>query len=670
MDWAEQILHGLNPEQQQAVLHDEGPLLVASVAGSGKTTCLVRRVAYLTVVRQVPPSRILAASFSRDAARELNKRLVNTIGESDARIGTLHSVARQIWLNERPQFTRWKLDDREYYRGHVKHAVGYRGLNLPKADVSKIMLFVTLCKANLLRPENAETMHFAEQYTSYNRNFMAPSRLVQVYQFAEMLREESSQYTFDDMMLEGTALLLKDEEIRQKWANNWDYVLIDEGQDLNFCQIATCECLARDHRNFMLIGDPAQTVYGFRGAFPQKLLDFESTWGAQLVRMHRNYRSGHNIIALANNVLDAMDEKTRLPISMTAEMHHQGDIHCAETENFDTEGQEVGETIAGILENGGERKDVIVVYRTNAQSRAVEEYLIHQRIPYRILGGGSFYERREIKGLLNYLRAAEGRGTPDEIAATLQTPFRFMSTEHLAAIREAIRTFRARYGMARFSYSELAEAVADNHIRHKKQQHAMTGWGRLLHRLESAIHDGYVIPAAWEPKSPGEPFFLLNHIVETTDYFQWLEDEEGEESTDNNRASNAREFIRSTQRFSTAAELLDYVDETIRAAKDQARNKNPNKITLSSIHKAKGLEFKTVFLIGANEKIIPHYKTRDMEEERRLFYVAVTRAKETLIISYVKTACTNRGILDMHPSRFLYESGILQTPEQSPTTAA
>ena len=666
MDLAEKILDGLNPEQKKAVVHDRGPLLVASVAGSGKTTCLVRRVAYLTVVRDIPPTRILAASFSRDAATELNKRLTATIGESDARIGTLHSVARQIWLSERPKYQRWRLDDREWYRSHLKHAVGFRGLKLPKADVSKISLFVTLCKANLLRPDNPETAKFAEQYVAYNRKFMPPGRLVQAYQYAEMLREEALQYTFDDMMLEGTALLLSNEDIRQKWANNWDYVMIDEGQDLNFCQIATCECLARNHRNFMIIGDPAQTVYGFRGAFPQKLLEFERTWGANVIGMHRNYRSGHNIIALANNSLDAMSPTTRLPVSMTPELGHQGDIHLADTENFDTEGQAVGESIAGILENGGKRSDIIVTYRTNAQSRAVEEYLIQHRIPYRILGGGSFYERKEVRGLLNYLRAAEGRARPDEVASTLQTPFRYMSTEHLSLVRNTVDSFRARHGMVPLDFREMANNIADNHIRHKKQKRAMSDWGKLLNEVVHAIHHGWIIEADWTPERSDDPFFLLSHIANETDYFQWLEDEEGEESTDNNRASNAREFIRSTQRFNTVKDLLDYVDETIRAARDQARNKTPDKVTLSSIHKAKGMEYDTVFLIGANEKILPHYKTHDIEEERRLFYVAVTRAKKTLIISHVKTACTSRGILDMGPSRFLFEGGLLQEPEEKP----
>ncbi len=652
VDWEQRILEGLNPEQIQAVKHDKGPLLVASVAGSGKTTCLVRRVAYLTTVRDVNPSRILAASFSGDAAAELNKRLEETIGESNARIGTLHSIARQIWLNEKPQFQNWQLDDLDWYRSHIKQAVGFRGLNLPKADVTKISLFITLCKANLLRCDNDTTPIFADQFVAHNHNFMSPGRLVQTYQYAEMRREEASQYTFDDMMLEGAALLLSDEDIRTKWARNWDYVLIDEGQDLNLCQIATCECLARDHQNFMIIGDPAQTIYGFRGAFPEKLLNFEDEWSATVINMHRNYRSGHNIIALANNVLDSMKEANRLPVSMTAEMLHAGDIHLEQMDNFDHEGASVGETIAGLIETGETRNSILVIYRTNTQSRAIEEYLIHHQIPYRILGGGSFYERREIRALLNYLRAAEGRATPEEVSNTLQAPFRFMSADHLGVVRNAIHSFRLRHGQAPLGFAEMAASIADNHIRHQKQRHAMTDWGQLLTQLVHAIHHGHMIEANWKPERTDDPFFLLSHIAEETDYFSWLENEEGEESTDNNRASNAREFIRSTQRFASVTELLTYVGETIAAARDQARNATPDKITLASIHKAKGLEFQTVFLIGANEKIIPHYRTQDMEEERRLFYVAVTRAKERLLISHVTTACTSRGILSMTPSRF------------------
>ena len=670
MDWGERILRNLNPEQQTAVLHDKGPLLVASVAGSGKTTCLVRRVAYLTTVRGVDPSRILAASFSRDAAQELNKRLVATIGETDARIGTLHSVARQIWLSEKPKYQRWRLDDREWYRAHIKQAVGYRGLNLPRADVSRISLFLTLCKANMLRPGNEETGIFAEQYVAHNRNFMPPGRLVQVYEYTEDLREEALQYTFDDMMMEGAALLLSSEEIRRKWAHNWDYLLIDEGQDLNFCQITACECLARDHRNFMIIGDPAQTVYSFRGAFPQKLLEFESAWDARVVKMHRNYRSGHNIIALANNALDAMSASSRLPMTMSAELGRQGNVHLVETDNADTEGQQVGESIAGILADGGKRSDIIVVYRTNAQSRAIEEYLLEHRIPYRVLGGGSFYQRKEIRGLLNYLRAAEGRATADEAASTLQTPFRYMSTNHLSATREGIRRIQARDPFARIPYNRLAEHIADNERMNRPQQIKMVDWGQTLHAVSSAIHDDFTIPFWWKPETPGDPRFLLSFIADKTGYYQWLEQEEGEESPENNRASNAREFVRSANRFSNVTDLLNYVDETIRAAKDQAKDKNPDKITLSSIHKAKGQEFDTVFLIGANEKILPHYKTNNMEEERRLFYVATTRAKNNLVISHLKIACTSRGELDMLPSRFLFESGLLEYPEEvSPVSA-
>lgn len=935
----EALLKGLNDEQRAIVEHDKGPLLAAAVAGSGKTHALIHRVGYLVEVRGANPRRILAVTFSKKGADEMNERLERLIGQSGARVGTFHSLAYQI-LREEGRCEGWTVDDRDRYRYCIKDATGFRGMKWNQADVTLLSHYISLCKCDLARPYSDRAIELAHE-TRARKPCAATNieLMLQAYDAAEELRKERLLLTFDDMLFDACELLSNDEGCRRRWASRWDYVLQDEAQDQNLGQLLLGELLAKDHKNYMLVGDPAQChppgtliqtdlgsaniehlsegtttvkswnrkaqktiggrnirvasrhyegplyrmfangrsvemtdnhkvlcrwsnqneglhvtylmyrhdlgyrvghcklftsrgtktpfsfhlatraklekaektwilgihkdsressinesilaatyglptatfhpvhnnqnldekaiaeifnaigpdhhgraiqcltdhgrnpdlpflpfppqevegkaddsvayrrstyfpvyacnllpgltsiplpeghnrwatidgvttrdysgpvysldvekdhsyvanglvvlncIFTWRGARPEKLLGFEKTWGARKVIMHRNYRCGQEVIDVANKVLHAMDPATRLDTTMTCELGTHSHISCTVHEDMDAEGQAVADKIQALLTDGEyQPRDIFVLYRTNAQSRSPEEGLLANRIPYQIIGGTNFYNRREVRDLLAYLRLAEGRGELDDVARCINAPFRYLGKAFVDRVREAAKdaSARARKESGRVSYPGLIRNVCKETGLQQRQRYSAEDWADLIESTHKAIN---------HETAPTPPAAILEQIVQTTQYTQWLTRDEGEESTENSRVSNVRELIRAASKFPTTSELLDYIDKTLTASQSQRRKnaKDPNKVTLTTCHRSKGMERKVVFLIGANEGILPHARCEDVEEERRLFYVACTRAMEQLHISCVSGAALGNRVLYLDPSRFLQEGGL------------
>lgn len=292
------------------------------------------------------------------------------------------------------------------------------------------------------------------------------------------------------------------------------------------------------------------------------------------------------------------------------------------------------------------------IYRTNAQSRAPEEALIGERIPYRIIGGVNFYERREVRDLLAYLRLAEGRGELDDVNRCINTPFRFLGKQFVEKVRDAAKSARAkaRKTGGRVSYPGVVRAACDNAGIQARQRYSAEDWADMVESCYGKIHS----------EDPETPARILEDIVRATRYTEWLTRDEGEETTENSRVSNVRELIRAATRFPTVGELLDYIDKTIKASKDQKRKegKAPNKVTLTTLHRSKGMEWPVVYVIGANDGILPHARCEDEEEERRLFYVGVTRAMNVLRVSCVGQAAIGNRVVALAPSQFIFEGGL------------
>lgn len=659
---ADDFLRGMNPEQQEVVLHDKGPLLAVAVAGAGKTSAIVNRMGYLVGVRGVDPSRILAVTFSRKGADEMNERLVKLIGETDARVGTFHSIGLEI-VKKEIGLDGWNIDDRDRYRICVKDAVSYKEMDWKKADATLIVSFIGLCKANLARPDHDFTMDLAQKFYREDPGAATvPRLLVQAYDIAERLRRDRRLLTFDDMLFDSVELLKTDEDARERWASRWDYVIQDEAQDQNLAQLEMGELLAKDHRNYCLVGDPAQTIFTWRGAQPDKLLGFEQAWGAKVVRMGRNYRCGDVIIDAANRALDAMDPSQRLPIAMIPERGVRGDLQAKIFEDLDAEGAYVAQTVQERVQDGAKHGDFAVLYRTNAQSRAVEEAMLSARIPYRIIGGTNFYERREVRALLSYLRLADGRGSIEDIEKCINAPFRFLGRAFVERVTSAAerRILKDEAGeKVSVNWGDLVRDVASEAGVQYRQRESAYGWAELIDRCAKKIRLADEPSQLPELRDAGKPARLLEDIVMMTRYTAWLEQDEGEESTENSRVSNVRELIRAAGRFPTVKDLLDYIEEVGKKASRAKKDTNPNKVILTTLHRSKGLEWPVVFLVGVSEGILPHGRAEDPEEERRLFYVGVTRARDALMISSAINVSMGARVITTTPSSFLAEAGIV-----------
>ena len=640
----------MNDEQLAVIQHGAGPLQTLAQAGSGKTRAAVHRVARLVCEEGVPGDRIFMVTFSRKAADEMDQR-VRHLGVSGVNCQTWHAFCLRVLREDATRYAQWTVDERDKAKALVKQAAGYKHVNWTGADITKIRRFIGVCKAMLIGPGRTERDMAAgvelarEEFEWSERD----ARLaMKVYQVSQQLIEDAQLLTFDDMLVFAHDHLL-DEDNRQKWAGMFDYVITDEAQDNSLVQVRLQEMLARDHRNLMVVGDLAQAIYGFRGSRPEYLNDFQGSWSARRIAMCRNYRSGSAIVDAANDII--RPAAMRQPEDMVAARGGDaGRVVVMETELLEDEAAEVVSMARRELEGGRKGGDITILFRLNAQSRALEDAFLRARLPYRLIGGTNFYERKEVKDLLAYLRVASGRdqtGDADGVRRCINAPFRFLGAMFVERLMA--------YPRGTASWADCVRAVADYEHIQQRQRNSANEWALLVEWLETRIKnaaDPEIVAQNAEVRDHAKPASLLNDIVKRTRYIEWLEKEEGEESIESSHAANVRELLRVAEKFETVVELLDYVDQNVRESEKMARKRDGNAVTMMSIHRSKGLEWPIVWVVGCNEDVLPHCKG-DPEEERRLMYVAATRARDQLFISYVRQMAMRQGLRPMFRSSFL-----------------
>jgi superfamily I DNA/RNA helicase len=620
-------------------LDGDGRYLLADYTvthNSGKTESLTRRIARMVTERGIPGSRICAVTFSTKAAGEMNARL-DAMGIRSARVGTWHSLALQILREDRTHYAGWQVDDHDRAKIILKRVLGHEYLDWAKADLRQVRSFIAICKANFWTWEDKEAKGLAQQ------EFGAASvDALRAYQVSQTLIEDAGLLTFDDYLV-FAARHLAVEANRRRWAARWDYLFCDEFQDNSRIQNVLAEALVRDHRNYFVVGDCAQSLFSFRGSSPQYIADFESDWGAARIAMVRNYRSGRRIIDVANKVI--APATIRMPEEMVAERDLEGEVSVVEVEDFDDEGRSVALWVQGHQADGVALNDLVCLFRTNAQSRAVEEAFLKARIPYQILGGTTFYERKEVKDLLAYLRLACRREAPgsdggEALRRCINAPFRYLGKAFVARVMQADDSDDGD-GQ---DWIHLVRGVADQEGVQGRQRRSAHEWAEIMDRLcHVAEMDA--------------PMGVLSWLVGRTGYVAYVEQEEGAESIETSGAANIREMIRVASAFKTVSELLDYVDKNIIEARRQRRDRGGDRVLLCSIHRLKGGEKPHVWVIGCNDGILPHWRG-DPEEERRIMYVAITRARDTLTLSYSKKYAARGGIVQGRPSRFLADAGL------------
>lgn len=628
----EELLAGLwrmslNPEQQKAVEHQSGPLLILAGAGTGKTRVLTHRIAHMVEQCHISPGRILAVTFTNKASGEMRKRLENLIGERarDLWVGTFHSICGRILRKHAleaglsPQFVIYDAGDQQMVLKGV-----LRELNIdekrfpPNALVSRI----SRLKDQLTGPNK-----FAEE-----ANDPYQKTLAKVYTAYQLFLEKNNAIDFGGLIYRCVKLFEKNEEILKSYQQMWQYILVDEYQDTNHAQYRWVTLIANAHRNLCVVGDPDQSIYRWRGADLNNILNFEKDYpDAVTIKLEQNYRSKENILKAASHVI-AHNELRKEKI-LWSENGEGEKIHVSALNSEKEEAKYVVERLRMLHQTRAiPFSDMAIFYRTNAQSRPLEEVLRMAGIPYIIYGGTRFYERAEVKDALAYLRILNLQDDSISFKRIINVPARGIGKTTIDRIEQEAN-------LQEISFYQATRAMSPAHAKLK----AFTDWFELL-RIKK------------EELSLVE---LLQQVLETSGLIRYWTMQGSVEAEE--RLQNLNELVSSIhdfEKFHPTGTLADYLEQ-IALISDLDQHAEGGVLPLMTLHLAKGLEFKAVAVVGLEEGLFPHSRSLDafeeLEEERRLFYVGMTRAKEHLTLTHAWRRYIHGQEQYGLPSRFFEE---------------
>ncbi|MBI5562042.1 MAG: UvrD-helicase domain-containing protein [Deltaproteobacteria bacterium] len=617
------FIDALNPAQKEAATSGDGPLLILAGAGSGKTRVLAARIAFLVDRRGVPPSSILAVTFTNKAAGEMRERLHKLIGPAAKSLwlGTFHSLGLRILRAELRRggashdITVYNDDDQLALIKQVMAELEISDKTLPPKNV---LAGINHAKNDALGPSDV---------ISGARNFIA-ERMAKIYALYQKRLREMNCMDFGDLICEPIRLWRSDPQRREAWQGHFQHVLVDEYQDTNRAQYVFTNLLAAGTRNIMAVGDPDQSIYGWRGADIRNILDFERDYAdATVLRLEENYRSTKMILGAANAVIEK--NKGRLKKTLWTA---NADGEPLQYEEADDEYAEVRGVLKRLKAMRDARpglgyRDFAVFYRTNAQSRVFEEELIRGGIPYTIVGGVRFYDRKEIRDAIAYLRCVTNPNDAISLQRVVNTPPRGIGK----ATFDKVRALSAEAGLP------LLDAFSEAHSRGFLRKNEIRNF---IEAFEAFRADSGTAPL----------HELALRLLEDSGYLLMWQSEGTDDGAE--RVENIFEFISAIKDFEAAfnaehgadggkAAISDFLDHVALISDVDAYEEDADRLTLMTIHSAKGLEFKTVFITGMEEGLFPHARSLDepdaLEEERRLCYVGMTRAKERLFLSSAKT---------------------------------
>jgi len=628
----ETYLADLNEAQREAVLATEGPLLVVAGAGSGKTRVLTYRVAHLVNAIGVKPNEILAITFTNKAAAEMKTRLEDLLGGPARAIWilTFHAACGRILRREAPRLgyrTNFTIYDQADQVRLVKQCLEELERD-PKRFVPRgIHAQISNAKNNLVGPEA-----YRERVASFYDQTVADA-----YDLYQRRLFASNAVDFDDMLMLTVQVLERFPEARERWQNAFRYILVDEYQDTNHAQYALLKVMSRTHMNVCAVGDPDQSIYAFRGADIRNILDFERDFpGTRTIPLEQNYRSTNSILGAANAVIT--HNRERKEKSLWSELGDGEPVRVVEVEDEHAEARFVAAEIAGLVEYGWSGDEMAVVYRTNAQSRVLEDVLVRQGVAYQVVGGPRFYERAEVKDVIAYLQAIDNPYDAVSLTRIANRPRRGVGDTSLARLASYADTQGISLWEALGQAEEAGVAAAP--------RRAVEGLRTLLESLAAG---------ALELEAPE----LVERVLERTGYLEALEAERTVEAQ--GRIENLQELVGVAREYQETAEepsLSTFLQEISLYSDQDAMRGEQSLVTLLTLHNAKGLEFRAVFMIGMEEGIFPHSRAieeQGVEEERRLCYVGMTRAKERLVLMHA-VARSLYGLRDFKlPSRFLDE---------------
>lgn len=634
------ILSGLNNEQRSAVTHGEGPLLILAGAGSGKTKTLTHRIAYLIQEMGVFPSKILAVTFTNKAAREMRERLARLLGESaDNRgfmpwMGTFHSICVRLLRQDGMAIhipTRFVIYDEDDKLGLIRQIMKQHGLTDRDIKPRAIAAAISKAKNALLTAQD-----FAD-----GANGPIEQKKAEIFLAYQMQLQKAGALDFDDLLVKTVELFRTQKDIRKKWQQQFRHILIDEYQDTNAVQYALVKLLVNEQRNICVVGDDAQSIYSFRGADYTNILNFERDFpGTTVVKLEQNYRSTDAILTLANTLIQHNIHRTDKNLWTALEGGREPVLW--QVYNESEEGMHIAQEIVEQANAGRAYSDMAVLYRTNAQSYAIERALRERYIPHKIVGGLRFLDRAVVKDLMAYMRLLFQPNDRVSFTRIVNVPKR-----GIGAV--SVQKF--------LMWHDTSEGSIIDHLAHVHESDGLTP------KAKSALKELGDTLSELQQKIDNSPADLLEAIIEKTGYLQFIND--GSPQADE-RMENVGVLIAEAKVYADTATFLE--EMALMSSSDETAD---DQVTLMTLHAAKGLEFPVVFLVGMEEGILPHTrvfdsgKPDDIEEERRLCYVGITRAREELFVTCANSRTQFGQIGYNMPSRFLAEMGL--SSDEAPT---
>ncbi len=637
-----ELLQELTASQKEAVLHVEGPLLVIAGPGSGKTRVITHRIAAL-VDSGVQPNNICAITFTNKAADEMRQRAVALGTCGGAHISTFHSLCVRIlrrYAEKAGISPNFSIYDESDQTGCMKQAVKDCELDTTNFPPARMLEAISTLKNNLIDVERFQAQ--ADDFFS--------KTLAKIYARYQQILAECNALDFDDLLTKTAFLLQGCDEVRKELSNHFKFLLIDEYQDTNHAQYVIAKALVCAHNNICVTGDPDQSIYRWRGADIRNILNFEKDWpNATIVKLEENFRSTANILEAADNLIAANQKRKPKVLIPTRPRGENAQLTCFENETEEAQG--VAEQVKDLIDKGAALREIAVFYRVNSMSRTLEEAFIRNKIPYQIVRGVEFYSRKEIRDVLAYLKILVNPSDETALLRIINTPARGIG-------KTTIEKFQAYAQSHNITLFESLKKAEDIEPLSKATKAKIAVFVNMLEQFKKGLV-GKVAP-------------IVERVFSESGLKKSLEaaGADGE-----NALENVNELISAASLYDQQTEqssLLDYLQQIALFSDVDAYDTAADRIALMTLHAAKGLEFENVFIIGLEEGLLPHERSIDndeeLEEERRLFFVGITRAKQGLYISYSRYRTIRGQTLRTIPSQFLRELGIksIDTAEEHP----
>lgn len=654
---ADIILEGLNPEQKKAVLCTEGPLLVFAGAGSGKTRVITNRIAYLIIGKNVNPENIMAVTFTKKAAGEMQERVTSLLDELNysnkglPTIGTFHSIgammlranAKEIGLTR--NFSIYDSDDSENV---IKEILNEMKIDTKQIRPESIAHFIDTAKNEMISPEQ-----FGYHYSGYIEDIA--SEIYPEYQ-KRLLAQNSVD--FSDLLYLTVKLLEENEVVRKKYQELYRYILIDEYQDTNNAQYQFAKIISDKHKNICVVGDDDQGIYAWRGANIKNIQSFEDDFdGVSVIKLEQNYRSTKNVIEAAVNVIK--QNNSRVDKVLWTDNNEGEKITIYQALDQEDEALYVMQQVKNLQQQMIPLKNIAVLYRTNYQSRAIEEALLKSGLPYKLVGGFRFYERKEIKDIISYLRFCFNLKDELSLNRIINIPSRKMGPKAIADIHSLAKDIGITIGeLVALAYTVVNPELEDEILIGRKKIEEVASAKDRWEKYTGVVN---LFGNLYFTAQKETLLETIENVLKNTKYIESFDD--GSEQAEMQK-ENIQELKNVASLYSNkygAKSLEIFLNEVNLIEQEQGKNQDGtnNYLNLMTLHSSKGLEFDYVFMIGMEEGLLPHSRAfvdeGELEEERRLCYVGITRAKQKLFMTFAESRQTREGYTSQIPSRFLGE---------------